>query len=106
MGNQGGWKRLRQHAVSALQTAVESVAQVVQPWLYFNIILRNSQIFLPVLDKVLGVQLEGQEGSSHCAPTLACALAMVHNGSDADCTFRLPGTPQPSNLQYCNSICM
>ena len=35
-----------------LQTAVESVAQVVQPWLYFNIILRNSQIFLPVLDKV------------------------------------------------------
>ena len=37
--------------ILALQTALESVAQVVQPWLYFNIILRNSQIFLPVLDQ-------------------------------------------------------
>ena len=28
------------------------MTQVVQPWLYFNIVLRNSQIFIPVLDHV------------------------------------------------------
>ena len=37
---------------ACVQAVTESVTQVVQPWLYFNIVLRNSQIFLPVLDLV------------------------------------------------------
>ena len=41
----------------AAEAAADAVAQtldksVQQPWLYLNIVLRNSQLFLPVLDLV------------------------------------------------------
>ena len=55
----------------------------MQPWLYFNIVLRNSQIFLPVLDLVrLSRQLQcmyvGRAAALHETKALVCKWLLVY----------------------------
>ena len=64
-----GW--LAASYLLGLQAATEGVSQIVQPWLYFNIVLRNSQIFLPVLDLVNSCKRCSTEQQWICSPQAA-----------------------------------